>query len=78
MAELLTGQVLFKGNDRILTLLPNFTKIFLLKQLTDIDQLHRIMQLLGKPDAKLLEKVTPDVGISVVVEYTCVATVHAG
>ncbi|XP_065909386.1 mitogen-activated protein kinase 14-like [Dysidea avara] len=41
VAELLTGQVLFKGNDHI-------------------DQLHRIMQLLGKPDAKLLEKITPD------------------
>lgn len=41
MAELLTGQVLFKGTDHI-------------------DQLHRIMQLLGKPDAKLLQKITAD------------------
>ena len=27
----------------------------------DIDQLHRIMQLLGKPDAELLQKITADV-----------------
>ena len=66
MAEMLTGKTLFPGSDRKST-----TNIFFVALLSrkspiynpswqDIDQLTRIMLLVGKPSEALLEKMGSD------------------
>ena len=65
MAEMLTGKTLFPGSDRKSTT-NIFLSIFFLESLPftmswqDIDQLTRIMLLVGKPSEALLEKMGSD------------------
>ena len=72
MAELLTGQVLFPGTDRILSNwisihdivhwqgYNEYLEISLTVWNLDIDQLTRILQLVGTPDQEYLSKISSD------------------
>ncbi len=71
MAELLTGQVLFPGTDRkppLSTHTHTHTNYCILY--TDIDQLNKILRVIGTPDKDFLEKITSDTVSSV-----CINTV---
>ena len=65
MAEMLTGKTLFPGSDRKSTT-NNFVDLLSRKSpiynpsWQDIDQLTRIMLLVGKPSEALLEKMGSD------------------
>ena len=65
MAELLTGQVLFPGNDRIHQTWNTHThsdtcSVSSFTYCSDIDQLTKILQIVGTPDQEFLGKITSD------------------